>query len=95
MKYYVIVWVISILVTDILSRLVDIQKKWVKQILPIIVCLLFFVIPWIFGMGIYKGSIFWIFALSISGGLSANGLYTYAFIQKALNWFLFFIPKKT
>lgn len=95
MKYYVIVWVISILVTDILSRLVDIQKKWVKQILPIIVCLLFFVIPWIFGIGIYEGSIFWVLALSISGGLSANGLYTYAFIQKTLNWLLFFIPKKT
>jgi hypothetical protein len=94
MKWYVIGWLVAVLITDIIIRLSGIQKTWVKQVIPIAVCLIFFFVPWIFDMGFFKGSIIWLLLISLSGGLSANGLFTYAFIQKGLNWLLRFIPKK-
>ena len=94
MKWYVITWIVSILLTDIIIRLTGIQKTWIKQAIPPAICLVFFFIPWLSNIGFYEGSIWWLLILSLSGGLSANGLYSYAFIKKGLNWLLQFIPKE-
>jgi hypothetical protein len=95
MKYYIIIFLLSVLITEIIIRLITIQKNWLKQLLPFLVCLVFFFIPWLIGIGIFKDqNILWLFAVSISGGLSANGLFTWKVTQTVLNWLFKFLPKK-